>query len=58
MVKAVKIIGSTPTAILGALEPVTAVTIGVTVFAETLTMRIMAGIALILGSVVLIVAKK
>ena len=29
MVKAVKIIGSTPTAILGALEPVTAVTIGV-----------------------------
>jgi drug/metabolite transporter (DMT)-like permease len=58
MVKAVKIIGSTPTAILGALEPVTAVTIGVTVFAETLTTRIMAGIALILGSVVLIVAKK
>ncbi len=58
MVKAVRIVGSTPTAILGALEPVTAVTIGVMVFGETLTTRIMAGIALILGSVVLIAAKK
>jgi drug/metabolite transporter (DMT)-like permease len=43
---------------LGALEPVTAVTIGVTVFAETLTTRIMAGIALILGSVVLVATTK
>jgi drug/metabolite transporter (DMT)-like permease len=58
MVKAVKSIGSTPTAILGALEPVTAVTIGVTVFAETLTTRIMAGIALILCSTILIAVKK
>ena len=58
MVKAVKIIGSTPTAILGALEPVTAVTIGVTVFGETLTTRLIAGIALILGSVVLVAVKK
>lgn len=58
MVKAVKIIGSTPTAILGALEPVTAVAIGVTVFGETLTTRLIAGIALILGSVVLVAVKK
>lgn len=58
MVKAVKIIGSTPTAILGALEPVTAVAIGVTVFGETLTTRLIAGIILILGSVVLIAVKK
>ena len=58
MVKAVKIIGSTPTAILGALEPVTAVTIGVTVFDETLTTRIIAGIALILGSTMLVAVKK
>ena len=57
MVKAVKIIGSTPTAILGALEPVTAVSIGVLVFGEILTGRLMVGIALILGSVVLIAAK-
>lgn len=58
MVKAVRIVGSTPTAILGALEPVTAVTIGVTVFAETLTTRIMAGIILILCSTILIAVKK
>ena len=58
MVKAVKSIGSTPTAILGALEPVTAVTIGVLVFAEILTGRLIVGIALILGSVVLIAAKR
>ncbi len=58
MVKAVKIIGSTPTAILGALESVTAVSIGVLVFGEILTVRLGIGIALILGSVVLIAAKR
>ena len=58
MVKAVKSIGSTPTAIFGALEPVTAVTIGVLVFGEILTGRLIVGIALILGSVILIAAKK
>ena len=58
MVKAVKIIGSTPTAILGALEPVTAVAIGVLVFGEILTGRLVAGILLILGSTVLIAAKR
>ena len=58
MVKAVKIIGSTPTAILGALEPVTAVAIGVLVFGEILTGRLIAGIVLILGSTVLIAVKK
>ena len=58
MVKAVKSIGSTPTAILGALEPVTAVSIGVLVFGEILTSRLIAGIVLILGSVVLIAIKK
>jgi drug/metabolite transporter (DMT)-like permease len=58
MVKAVKSIGSTPTAILGALEPVTAVSIGVLVFGEILTSRLIAGIILILGSVVLIAIKK
>jgi drug/metabolite transporter (DMT)-like permease len=58
MVKAVRIVGSTPTAILGALEPVTAVSIGVLVFGEILTSRLIAGIILILGSVVLIAVKK
>ena len=58
MVKAVKIIGSTPTAILGALEPITAVTIGVLVFNETLTTRLVVGIILILASATLIAITK
>jgi drug/metabolite transporter (DMT)-like permease len=58
MVKAVKLIGSTPTAIPGALEPVTAVAIGVLVFGEILTGRLVAGILLILGSTVLIAVKR
>lgn len=50
-------IGSTPSAILGALEPVTAVVIGVTVFDEAFSTRLAIGIALILSGVILIVAK-
>lgn len=53
---AVQYIGSTPTAILGALEPVTAVFFGVTVFGESLTPRIGCGILLIILAVSLIVA--
>lgn len=49
-------IGSTPTAILGALEPVTAVFIGVTVFNECLTMRVLMGLALIVCAVTMVVA--
>lgn len=56
MVVAVHNIGSTPTAIMGALEPLTAVVIGVTVFGEMLTVRLSVGIVLILVAVVLIVA--
>ncbi len=58
MAKAVKIVGSTPTAIMGALEPLTAVTIGVMVFGEVLTMRLIVGIVLILGAVTLIAVRK
>ena len=49
-------IGSTPAAILGALEPITALAIGVTVFGETLTPRIVVGVVLVLGAVTLLVA--
>lgn len=55
MAMAVKHIGSTPTAIMGALEPLTAVVIGVTVFGEVLTPRLSVGIVLILSSVIIIV---
>ena len=51
-----KLIGSTKTAILGALEPLTALFFGVTVFHEELTTRIIAGVALILTGVLLIVS--
>lgn len=50
--------GSTPTAIMGALEPVTAVCISVIVFNGVFTLRLVAGIALILASVILIVVNK
>ncbi len=53
---AIQYIGSTPTAILGALEPVTAVFFGITVFGESLTLRAVAGIVLIILAVSLIVA--
>ncbi|MCP9610762.1 DMT family transporter [Coprobacter tertius] len=53
---AIQYIGSTPTAILGALEPVTAVFFGVTLFGETLTPRICCGILLIILAVTLIIA--
>lgn len=58
MAIAVKNIGSTPTAIMGALEPITAVTIGITVFDEVITMRILCGIVMILTAVTLIVIGK
>lgn len=49
-------IGSTPTAILGALEPATAVIIGLTVFHEQITTRIAIGLLLIIVSVVIVIA--
>ena len=54
---AIQYIGSTPTAILGALEPVTAVFFGVVVFGESLTMRIVCGIILIIFAVTLIISE-
>lgn len=56
MAGAIRRIGSTPTAILGALEPVTAVIFGVAVFGERLTPRIVCGMGLIILAVSLIVA--
>ncbi|WP_106830086.1 DMT family transporter [Parabacteroides pacaensis] len=51
-------IGSTPTAILGALEPVTAVFFGVMIFGEQLTPRLIAGILMIITAVSFIVVGK
>lgn len=51
-------IGSTPTAVLGALEPITAVVIGVSVFGEAFTARLALGILLVLVAVILVVWRK
>lgn len=56
--QAIHYIGSTPTAILGALEPVTALFFGVLLFHETLTPRLIVGILMILIAVTLIFTGK
>jgi len=53
---AIQDIGSTPTAILGALEPVTAVIIGVTVFDEMMTFREVVGLVMIITAVTAVIA--
>ena len=58
MVYAAKYLGSTPTAILGALEPTTAVPIGIFVFSEPFTLRLLLGIILILAAVTIVVLGK
>ncbi len=58
LVRAISYVGGTMTSILGAMEPVTAVFIGVVVFGEVLTFDIVMGILLILIAVSLIILSK
>lgn len=58
MTIAIKNIGSTPSAIMGALEPVTAVVISVSLFHEAFTLRLAIGIVLILSAVILVILRK
>jgi drug/metabolite transporter (DMT)-like permease len=53
---AIQRVGSTPVAIMGALEPVTAVFFAVTLFSEPLTPRLALGMVLIIVAVTLIIA--
>lgn len=55
LVVAVKRIGSTMTAVIGALEPLTAVVIGCLVFAEPFTWQVLVGILLIIPAVIIII---
>lgn len=55
---AIKLIGSTTTAILGSLEPLTALFFGVVIFHEQLTLRIILGIVAVLFGVILIIKRK
>jgi drug/metabolite transporter (DMT)-like permease len=52
---AIQRIGSTPTAILGAFEPVTAVVIGTFAFGEVITPRIFSGMLLVIVAVILVI---
>lgn len=54
----IKLIGSTTTAILGALEPLTAIFFGVVFFHEQLTLKICIGVAFILFGVIMAVTRK
>lgn len=53
LVYAIKYIGSTPTAILGALEPVVAVIVSVVLFQEDMTQNLLIGVILILVGVII-----
>ncbi len=55
LVYAIQFIGSTPTAIMGSMEPVVAVGISVALFGELFTVNLLAGILLILAAVLLTV---
>ncbi len=54
----IKFIGATKTAIIGALEPLTALFFGVVLFGENLTLKIICGIGLILLGVILVILHK
>ncbi len=53
LVYAIKLIGSTPTSIMGALEPVVAVLVSVILFHEILTRNLVLGVILILIGVII-----
>lgn len=57
LVKAIRHIGPTLTSIFGAMEPLTAVVIGIWVFAEPFTMQGAAGILLIVAAVTIVVLR-
>ena len=58
LVRAVKSIGSTLTSVLGAMEPVTAVCVGIFIFGEAFTTGIGLGIGLIIAAVTVIILKR
>ena len=55
MTRAIELVGSTPTAIMGAFEPLTAVVVGIVVFHEAFTPAIAIGNLLIIVGVLLII---
>lgn len=58
LVYSIKYIGSTMTSILGAMEPLTAVLVGVVVFGEPITINVVLGMLFILLSVSMVVVSR
>ncbi len=58
LIQAIKRIGSTITSVLGAMEPVTAILVGILVFNEALTAQIGLGVILIISAVLIIILKR
>lgn len=58
LIQAIKRIGSTITSVLGAMEPVTAITVGLIFFNEIFTLQIAIGIILIISAVLVIILKR
>lgn len=58
LILAIQRIGSTLTSIMGVMEPVTAVAVGILVFHEPFSLSLVAGVALIAASVVLVMLGK
>lgn len=58
LVHAIKMIGPTITAVLGVLEPVTAILLGIVFMGESLTSPIVLGIMLIISAVLIIILRK
>lgn len=58
LVKAIKYVGPTLTSLFGALEPLTAVVIGVSVFGEPFTAASAAGVVLIVAAVTAVVLRR
>lgn len=57
-VKALKIIGSSSTSILGTFEPIVSIIMGIILFNESLTITLFIGTILILGSVIVLAKEK
>ncbi|EJX08967.1 membrane protein containing DUF6, transmembrane [gut metagenome] len=58
LVESIKRIGSTLTSVLGAMEPLTAVLVGILVFGEEFTQNIALGVLLIVSAVCVIILKR
>ena len=58
LVVAVKLIGSVPTSVLGTLEPLTAIVVGVLYFHERLSPVNVAGLVVVLAAVLLVILKR